>query len=399
MSFRKLDDWLTSYLEFTKDSEPPELYHIWTGISTIAACLQRKCFLQWGSFSVFPNLYIVLVGPPGRTRKGTAMAFGKSFLQRLQVKTCPESITREALIRELKNANEMLIEETTGITSTHSSLTVYSPELVVFLGYNQQQLVMDLTDLFDCGNGPEGKWTYRTKTQGSDEIFGVWLNLMGATTPTLIRNSLCSTVVGGGLASRMIFVYQENKRFSQAEPIPLNTQLGEDLYYDLETIRMMRGQFKVTPDFIKLWKEYYDKEENPFQDQHLAGYWERRGLHTFKISMTFSASRSNDMIITVEDLEKAIALLRRTEKKMSYTFTGVGDSPHAVVLGKLMQYIGTIGREVSETEIKEKFILEADFNLLGYMLKSLKQINFITERITESETYYKWKPKRREDDE
>ena len=173
---RKLNDWLESYLLYTENSEPPKLFHVWTGISTIAAALQRKCTLNWGRLRFFPNMYIVLVGPPGKVRKGTAMSFGRNLLSRLGIKMAAESTTREALVREIMNSQETLMNDETGAISFHSSLTVYAPELVVFLGYNQQQLMMDLTDWFDCGQGPEGTWTYRTKHQGSDDIIGAGIS-------------------------------------------------------------------------------------------------------------------------------------------------------------------------------------------------------------------------------
>ena len=69
---RLLDDWITRYLELNDNSEPPICYHLWTAIVTIAACMQRKCYLDWGMTAIYPNFYAILVGPPGG-RKGTAM--------------------------------------------------------------------------------------------------------------------------------------------------------------------------------------------------------------------------------------------------------------------------------------------------------------------------------------
>ena len=60
---RKLNDWIDSYLEYTKNSEPPDLYKEWVAVSVVASILQRKCSLPWGDITFYPNMYIILVGP------------------------------------------------------------------------------------------------------------------------------------------------------------------------------------------------------------------------------------------------------------------------------------------------------------------------------------------------
>src|SRR5687767_6761146 len=104
MSKRRLSDWISAYLEYADDTEPPLSYHTWIGLSTIASALQRRVFLRWGYDTIFPNLYVVLIGPSGRCRKGTAMRLGYNILKEVQVKIASESIIREALIRNMKNS-------------------------------------------------------------------------------------------------------------------------------------------------------------------------------------------------------------------------------------------------------------------------------------------------------
>jgi hypothetical protein len=115
MSNRQLKDWLESYLIYTKRSEPPTLYKAWTAVSVLAACLRRKCKLKWGTLTFYPNMYIVLVGPSGRCRKGTAMGPGEDFLTDLGIKVASTSITREALIHQLKTSSDTSIDPTHGL--------------------------------------------------------------------------------------------------------------------------------------------------------------------------------------------------------------------------------------------------------------------------------------------
>lgn len=379
---RKVKDWLEGYLTYTFNSEPPELFHIWTAISTIAAALQRKCVMNWGKLRFYPNMYIVIVAPSGKARKGTAMGYGQDFLSRLEIKMAAESITREALVGEILSAYTTEIADAgdTATYSAHSSLTIYAPELVVFLGYNQQQLMMDLTDWYDCGHGPDGKWTYRTKTQGVDELIGVWVNLMGATTPDLLRSSLSMDAIGGGLTSRIVFIYEEDKRKSCPAPFlsPEEVALGEDLYSDLERIHLMKGQFKPSSSFIDRWVDWYIEQDTRkiFDEPHLMPYVERRPVHVMKLSMILNACRTSSMVLTDFDLNRAIDLLERTEIKMPKTFSGIGKAPHAEILGKVMNDIGLEG-EISKADLMCRYKYDTDDRVMEMIIESLRSMGFL----------------------
>ena len=131
MPSRKIDDWLDAYMEYTSNSEPPTLFRKWTGISVIAAALQRKCYVDWGMLTFYPNLYIILVGPSG-TRKGTAMYPGQDLLRELGIPLAADATTLQALIRRLKETNNTQINPDTGVPVFHSSMTIFSKESKYF---------------------------------------------------------------------------------------------------------------------------------------------------------------------------------------------------------------------------------------------------------------------------
>ena len=244
---RRCKDWITSFLDYTENSEPPELYRLWTGISCIAACLQRKVYLSWEG-KIFPNLYVVLVGPSG-CRKGTAMRPGRSLLDEVGAKLSAEAVTREALIRRIKRSGEFAggVED----INMHSSLTIFSEELTVFLGYSNVLLMSHLCNWFDC----QDEWTYETKNQGTDNIRNIWVNMIGATTPSLLQSTLPQDAVGGGLTSRIIFVYEDEP--GKIVPAPFLTEheqdLREDLANDLTYMLAQKGEMKYTKEFLQAW--------------------------------------------------------------------------------------------------------------------------------------------------
>jgi len=377
MRNRILDSWIDSYLIYTENTEPPKMFRLWSAISVIAAVLQRKCKLSWGTLTFYPNLYTVLVGPPA-ARKGTAMNQAFPFLERLNFKIAAEAITREALIRELKNANDNDIDIKTGKMVFHSSLTIWAQELTVFLGYNNLQLLSDLTDWYDCRN----KWTYRTKLSGTDEITGVYVNLFGATTPDLIKSTMPLDAIGGGLTSRMIFVFEWDKEktvpYTGLTDKERETELS--LISDLEKIRMLNGEFKTTPGFMELWVDWYSNQEKnlPFRDSKFDGYFQRRGNHIMKLAMVLNASRTSSMIIDKKDLAKAIEILDMTERNMVNTFSGVGKSSTADILSKVMSEVSMAGDEgVWYSELLTLFRDDADSWTMDKVINTLMAMKFI----------------------
>lgn len=377
---RKLPNWIDAYMEYTKESEPPELFRKWCAVSVVAAALQRKCRLRWGaSINFYPNMYIVLVAPAGKARKGTAMAPARKLLESIEIPRVAEAVTREALIRTIKNA------ETTTLSNNpskppivHSSVTVFSPELTVFLGYNNLQLMSDLTDWFDCAE----RWAYRTKTQGTDDIHGIFVNLIGATTPDLLRSTLSLDAIGGGLTSRIIFVYEEKKGKIVPYPMPSEREkeLEDLLRYDLERIFQLQGDFKFTNEFLSLWGEWYLAQEGRspfggFSPHALDGYIERRPTQVLKLSMIMSAAKSNSLVLTDKDLQEAIFLLEQTEVKMPRTFGGVGAAENARLTYIIFEYLSTEPRTVKD--ILNHFMYEGTHDEITACLSSLSSAGLI----------------------
>lgn len=383
MAERRLEDWLTSYIEYTDNSEPASIYRWWVGISTIAAVLQRKCFTQWDS-KIYPNMYVVLVGPSGRSRKGTAMRQGLYFLNQKGVVLAAEATTREALIKQLRRANDSDISPEGGL-QLHCSLTIFSQELVVFLGYDNKQLMYDLTDWYDCGD----KWTYETKGAGTDNIVNVWVNLIGAITPSLIQSSMPLQAIGGGLTSRMVFVYAEKrgKIISFPMPTPEEIKLRDVLSIDLESISMLRGEFVPDTGFLELYDPWYQSEDKDcsISDSRFDHYIDRRSTHLRKLTMVLNASRTDSMLLEAQDFKRALDMMRFVEKYMNKSFGGAGRAD----LSDLVYGVSTIvieRGEILRSELMRIFRYDADSGDMARVIETLVESSEISVSRVENST-------------
>src|SRR5271163_1961074 len=63
---RKLSNWIVSYSEGIDEfTEAPSAYCIWAAIAVVGAVLKKHVWRKRGVYTIYPNQYIVLTGPPG----------------------------------------------------------------------------------------------------------------------------------------------------------------------------------------------------------------------------------------------------------------------------------------------------------------------------------------------
>lgn len=373
---RRLPDWIDSFLKFVENTEPPNSFKTWVAVSTVAACLKRKCVLEWGSLRFYPNMYVVLVGPSG-TRKGTAMSPGLELLSSVGVRPAANSTTRQQLIRALRKANETEVDPETGRMDIHSSMTIFSTELTVFLGYRNLELMTDLIDWYDCADN----WRYETKHDmgggNVDDVQGVWVNIIGGTTPDLIVASMPREAIGFGLTARIIFVY-EQRRGKTVDFPTYEEELRQPLIEDLERIRMLKGEYKVSPEVMDMWVDWRRECDNnpPFDDTNFGGYIERRPMHAMKLAMICNSSRTDSMVINADDFTKAKSILRNIEPKMPYTFSGLGRSQFSGVISQVQTEVAIKG-EISFKELMARFYNDVDKFGLEKIVETLDAMDFI----------------------
>ena len=387
---RILSNWLDAYMQYAEDLESPKAYSIWTGISVLAGTLQRRVKLQWGYQPLYPNLFVILIGPSGRTRKGEAMGLGSNLFEKLQLPVAAESITTEALIRKMSNIATVFQDPDTKRQVPHSSLTVFSKELAVFLGQNDLKFLSLLTDWYDSHDN----WVYETKGSGKDTLQGVCLNLLAATAPDWIQSMLPPEAYGGGFTSRVIFIVEEHKRQVVLIPKPPNEDLQKALIKDLGHIKLLKGSFTMSPEAIDVYKNWYMKQEEGIRnnkpaiaDSRFTGYCERRATHIKKLCMSLSVSRSDELIIELEDFKRAREILESAEKTMDKTFGGLGRSPGGIACHTVLEYLIEHG-ETTRSIIQRLYFRDISAEMLDIVEKTLIRAQFMEmERIGDTMDY------------
>jgi hypothetical protein len=357
---RVLNNWLMKYGEYTIESESPEQFHLWTGLSIIASTVRRNVYLNQGTHILFPNMYVILIGPPGRVRKSTSIRLGRHLLLGVEgIHFGADSLTREELIRSLAKIS-------TG--SKQAAMTIHSTELSSLIEPSGIKMIQFLTDIFDG----DYKWRYSTKHQGKDVINNPILNILAATTPTWIADGLPADVIGHGFTSRVLFVYGADRRFLRPFPGQLDGELARNLQADLDHISRIEGDFTWGEGSKACYKEIYEEIDREIpKDYRVEGFHNRKDIYTLKVAMLLSIARSDDLIMQPGDITTAYSALSDIEESMHKTFSAVGKYDHAADTERLLAAIREDGELTSE-EIHQRFYAVGSVDDIGKMIQMLR---------------------------
>lgn len=342
-------------MQYTADLEAPERVHFWVGVSVIAGALQRHVWIEQPKFDWTANFYIILVGPPGVIGKSTCMNTGMGILEQVKgVQFGPESLTWQALGKSLQDAQKVLTigegEEAEKIPI--SCLTISASEAGTLLKLQDDGLASMLIAMWD-GQRASRAFKHSTVSSSKLEIVNPWLNIVACTTPTWLKDNFPDRMIGGGLTSRIMFIYADKKRKLIAYPSRQwvgdeQKLLKEELIADLEQISLLRGRFILTNDAMDWGEQWYaslwTKRPLHLASNRFDAYISRKQTAMHKIAMILSVSRGDDLVIGVETLQEADALLTANEGDMLQVFTSIGIVDEAKHVHELMQFLRVHGR-------------------------------------------------------
>lgn len=344
---------LKGFLEFTKNTEIPERFSFWSGVSAISAILSRDAFVDMGYFTVYPNTYIVLVAGSARCHKSTAISVGTKFMKqsKKQVKIMSQKMTPEALISSLSG---MASKDETTIVNTAEGIMVVD-ELATLIDKNafNSGLIPVLTKLYDSDD-----FTYETKSRGIEHIQNPCLSLLGGSTIHWIKEAIPKVAIGGGFTSRVLFVFQESPEKLVAFPSMSSEEkaIRDDIINDLGDLENIRGEYVLTREAAKFYEDEYKRfvnESSLFEDKDLSGYAGRRDIMILKLAMISSASIKNDLVIDYDDIRIAKESLEVIESDMPRVLKSISNEFVGNVSEEVLSFIMKKGEVYRSTLVKK----------------------------------------------
>jgi hypothetical protein len=304
--------WLRDYIEYTRETEPPTVFHFFAGLVVLGSTIARRVYFPRGNGNIFPNICAVLVAPAGMCKKTTACNLAVNLFRRIGGNVLADKVTPEALIESFK-------------TQPTATGLIYAPEWAVFLGKQQylEGLVPMLTALFDCPD----VWSSSTLLRGQTQLTNVAISHLAATTIDWMQSSITKDAFAGGFMSRLLFVVQKDSPRSFPLPPPLDQTLGKKLVDGLLILQRVIGEVKLTPTAEKWYRLWYTGRSKTVLEKQFAGYFERKPDRILQLAMVLNAAQNPGVLdLDVDMLILADKILNYIEHYLPAAFEQLAQS-------------------------------------------------------------------------
>jgi len=348
--------WLTDYLAYTQKQESPEQFHMWAGITAIAAALGRNVWMDRRSggvtrYKVYPGqLMTVLVAGSGRARKSVGLDQVKPFLRRVGKPFIAGKSSPEAFLRQMDPSNIA--------NPGYPQAMLFEGELTVLLtkGNYSEPLIEILTKLADAPDD----FPYDTISHGRIVIPKPCLTMLGATTVESLGEGLPSRAHGSGFMSRVIFVYAkttdrvedlsdiEDDDVTPAEVAQMR-MLRNSLDNGMDRFKLMHGPFTFTKKGREWFRAFYRRwVESPMGQGE--GWPTRRPDHMLRVAMVIAAAKGNVLELDEYTLQASDRLIYLIEQDFDKAMAFVGTN-YARDRQRIVDFIATKGGKATTIDI------------------------------------------------
>lgn len=362
---------LEKWLELMAPGKWSPRYVKWAFLACVSAALEKRCYMSGGLVgTIYPNLYVVLVGGAG-AGKSTVCSRAVSFLLDplengpVRASNC---LTPAALVEEFQRA----YDEKRHLGYETSPLFVYASELGMFMqDIGGGDLVTSLIEFYDAMK-PGEIWK-KTLIKKKYEIMSPQLTMLAGTTRSwLQRNNLVDSA-GVGFTGRTVFVHDPVFTPKSADFPALNEALLRDLQRTMKRVSTIQGEFILMNGGKLAYKAVVEKV-NKWQSEHhgsdgvFAMYMSRKPINILKAAMCLSAVRGEDMLLKEEDILLAEALMEELEPDLLNAFGITIKFRDEGLMQKILNKL-PLGDEVSQQKLFHLFRLEGQGVPTGWELE------------------------------
>lgn len=295
--------------------------------------MEMKTYLMTSS-PLYPNLYVFIVGHPG-VGKNRIIRVAKRYMNELpEFHFAPTSLTGAALVDTLA-ASKRFIPRLPDPPIEYNNTVITAEELTAFMHKYDDEMVGLLSAFYD----PD---PYAQSRRGKDikiKIDHPQVNLISGTTPSNLVGLMPESAWDQGFTSRVILVHSD-ERIVGDDFAGTSRSLDGDLTHDIKMIGALNGEFKVTEDYRNAVNDWRALGEPPVVNHpKLLHYKTRRRVHLYKLSMVSCADRSDVLLLTKDDFNRAMGWLLEAEQTMPGIFEASSGGTDARAVDEIHHYI------------------------------------------------------------
>lgn len=349
---------LEDFVLSTKGTETATSFALWTGLTMVATVLARDAKLDLYPSAWYPNLYVILVAPPGLAKKSTTLNLGAKILYTYHDRILDENLAYKKKANIHMNRvtpeglQDLLIpapptpsrrKDIADVTVDRGSqIALFISELSTFLGRQSYNIgmVSKLTDLYECKDIDADY----TKKDGRQVLRNIYVNFIAATTPYDLDSVLPEEALGGGLMSRTVVVYERDT--SRLHPLPVRIKNGPTLEHLQDALAWIAvngfGDYILSREALAMYYNWYDtfKRDLKYLDSVRVLSASRMDSLVLKLAVIIRAQRYEPgRTVEASDFTKAVQILQKTYNQNEDAVVNVGASERGRYYNKIEAFL------------------------------------------------------------
>lgn len=325
--------WIGDYMALmAPTTEASESYHLGVGLTIAAAMIGRNVFVSYGS-DVYANLYTLLVGVSGKSRKDTAIKRGTRLLttqttsgttqRRSGVQIATDVASAQGLIKSLSETQNVLLY-----------LTEFSRLIQTSRNKGTQTILPVLMEAFDTP-------TVLSHSSISNPYKAEYpyLSIVSATQPRILEGLMSDDDVHSGFINRWLIIPGKSNA-PKPWPVSVDRQtaalLFERLHDAVHQAYPTNYQMPLADDARSFWESWYIDEWHRRQTPDEEAMRARYATLVVKIALIY-AVLNGDQLITQDHLEKGIAVIEWMWAHVIRMVPSWGSTTHGRLEAKFLQ--------------------------------------------------------------
>ena len=299
---RVLEDWITTFMEYTAGLPSPELYRKWVGYCIISGAMERRVWTEAGGRYLYPNLAVLLIGRPGVGKTFAIDEARKLWTKTGLLNVAQSGMTKAAFIDHLIEKVRHYEYENNFYLS--NSMCIASNEFGVLMPSYDRPFVNTFNEVFDC----KDDYDERTRGGGMKSAQRPHVCMIAGTQPKYLGDILPDVAWEQGFMARVMMVYQSREITIDIFDAPAQPpDMHRDLLADLISVANLIGKVRWETGAKKAIEHMNrNKKEGAPEHPKLTDYVTRRVFQCMKVSMVLAVSKSNSMIVKEEHVETAM---------------------------------------------------------------------------------------------
>lgn len=372
----------------TRKLPSPQSYIDFGFYMMISIALQRRVW-YYDQQQLFPNQYIVFVGPPAvgkglvlgqmakllrfhKYEKGTPIAtsVGPEFPSLFPLGA--DSITFEELM-------SAIVKCTRRITTpdrqpyAHCSYAFLLPELSSLFKKKTEDVCKFMLNAYDCE-----PYDYHTKHQGVHVLRQLCLNFVAATQPHFLKEAARHGIFDQGLSSRTLFLFESERRFDEfhidSSRTPESVAAEGELLAWLKQLSTVYGKLTYNEETSEYLNHWYKNIHCPVENSaigKLRDYLGRKKVIAMKLAAAIHFAEEISYEIPLTAIQTAISMLDKIEPAIAAGLNMTGRNELHTATRSILSYIKE-RKEVMKSELVIQFCVDLELTQLETCLKELE---------------------------